>query len=454
MIFGEKFANLCRRLKKKTYALCCGTALVIILTALFLTFDFGCNVIVNGEVIGVAPSKEFALNLKDSINGELAPYLGGLDAIDVDIAVTPKIAFRGAFLDEQTLGEKLKSYCPYLEEAYTVKSNGKTVAAFKSADERKNAYNKFLKEVSGSSENYEILDTVAFEYELVPYGLIKSGSSAYKMLMRTYEFSDTVELGTKSDLQSVLCEYAICEDDFLKLNPKYKEGKTSRVKIESEIPYIRVLNKESYTQSTLIKHSVKYELDDTMYEGVSAIKVDGKNGFDSVKKTRYEINGMEICRVTGKKTHEDSVTEVILMGTKPPAKGKSSGTIDAPCTSGVLTSRFGSRGGRTHKGIDISGAENSAIKAADGGVVVYADWDDSGYGNVVKIEHQSGYTTLYAHCNDLYVKKGDRVNQGDVIASLGNTGRSTGPHIHFEVIVTSSSIPVDPLKFFDIAKLN
>ena len=145
----------------------------------------------------------------------------------------------------------------------------------------------------------------------------------------------------------------------------------------------------------------------------------------------------------------DATTEVILVGTKESPKGKSSGTISQPC-SGVLTSRFGSRNGRQHKGIDISGKENSDITAADGGTVVFAGWDDSGYGNIIKIDHGNGYTTIYAHCNALYVSEGTKVSQGDVIAALGNTGRSTGPHVHFEVVETQTGAPIDPLRFFNL----
>ncbi len=452
MLFKEKLANLCQWLRKKSFVLCCGIAPVILLSALLVTCDFGCNVIVGGEVIATAPSKEYVLNLADSINKELSPYLGGSDAITVDITTTPKLVIGKGFTDNQTLGEKLKSYCPYLEKAYTVKSNGRTVAAFTSMEERSLCYDKFIEEMSCGQKSYEVLDDISFEYELVPYGLIKTGDSAYKMLMRTYDFEDKIKVSKNTDMFGILSAYCITERDFLQLNPGYEQGKTKSVNIKSEIPYIRVLAKENYTSSTVIKHVTKYELDNTMYEGTTDIKVEGKNGFDSVKKTRYVVNGMEIGEIIAEVAHQDSTTEIVLFGTKAVPKGKSTGNINKPC-SGVLTSRYGSRGGRQHKGIDISGVENSDIKAADGGKIVFSGWDDSGYGNVVKIEHQSGYTTLYAHCNKLYVKEGDKVNQGDVIASLGNTGRSTGPHVHFEVILTDTDTTVDPLQFFDIKEL-
>lgn len=84
-----------------------------------------------------------------------------------------------------------------------------------------------------------------------------------------------------------------------------------------------------------------------------------------------------------------------------------------------------------HKGLDIGYAENTNIVAMGTGKIVYAAWYD-GYGNCVIIEHTNGDHTLYAHANALYCKYGQSVNKGDVIAAVGSTGNSTGPHLHIE----------------------
>lgn len=86
-----------------------------------------------------------------------------------------------------------------------------------------------------------------------------------------------------------------------------------------------------------------------------------------------------------------------------------------------------------HFGIDIAGTEGNAIFGADNGVVVYAGWNDWGYGNVVVIDHGNGWQTLYAHLSAYNVQCGSYVYQGDVIGALGTTGKSSGPHLHFEM---------------------
>jgi murein DD-endopeptidase MepM/ murein hydrolase activator NlpD len=110
---------------------------------------------------------------------------------------------------------------------------------------------------------------------------------------------------------------------------------------------------------------------------------------------------------------------------------------------GVLTSGYGMRWGRMHEGIDIAAPIGTPIVAAAAGVVTGAGWHE-GYGNLVKLEHLDGSVTLYGHINQILVTHGQQVKQGEQIAEMGNTGRSTGSHLHFEIHLRNQEI-VDPL---------
>jgi len=99
-----------------------------------------------------------------------------------------------------------------------------------------------------------------------------------------------------------------------------------------------------------------------------------------------------------------------------------------------------------HRGIDIAGQEGMGIYAADAGVIVYAGWNDYGYGNMIMIDHGTGFQTLYAHLSALYVGCGQSVGRGQAIGAFGSTGRSSGPHLHFE-IMTSIYGKVNPWDF-------
>lgn len=98
-----------------------------------------------------------------------------------------------------------------------------------------------------------------------------------------------------------------------------------------------------------------------------------------------------------------------------------------------------------HKGEDIANRNGGPILAADSGTIVHASWDNSGYGNMVMIDHGNGYKTLYGHLSKFAVKVGQTVKRGDVLGQMGSTGRSTGTHLHFEVRTAKGN--VNPLNY-------
>ncbi|MEM0980266.1 MAG: M23 family metallopeptidase, partial [Cyanobacteria bacterium P01_H01_bin.58] len=100
---------------------------------------------------------------------------------------------------------------------------------------------------------------------------------------------------------------------------------------------------------------------------------------------------------------------------------------------GVLTSGYGWRWGRMHRGIDVAGPVGTPIFAAAPGVVTRSGWNSGGYGNLVEIRHSDGSMTRYAHNSRNVVESGQQVTQGQKIAEMGSTGYSTGPHLHFEI---------------------
>lgn len=110
-----------------------------------------------------------------------------------------------------------------------------------------------------------------------------------------------------------------------------------------------------------------------------------------------------------------------------------------------ISSKFGRRKGRPHDGIDIPARSGSHILAAADGIVVYSGDGLGGYGNLTVISHLNGYFTVYAHSKKNFTKKGDKVVSGQVIAQVGNTGRSRGSHLHFEIRREGKAL--DPLMF-------
>ena len=117
---------------------------------------------------------------------------------------------------------------------------------------------------------------------------------------------------------------------------------------------------------------------------------------------------------------------------------------------GKVISGFGPKtNGLKNEGINIAVPEGTSVRAADGGVVAYAGNELKGYGNLVLIRHDNGYVTAYAHAKELFVKRGDTVKRGDVIAKAGQTGSVSSPQLHFEV--RKGATALDPMKFLSSA---
>ncbi|MBC7430025.1 MAG: LysM peptidoglycan-binding domain-containing M23 family metallopeptidase [Bacteriovorax sp.] len=117
-------------------------------------------------------------------------------------------------------------------------------------------------------------------------------------------------------------------------------------------------------------------------------------------------------------------------------------------SSNKMSSGFGSRWGKKHEGVDIPGRVGSHIVAAAEGVVVYSGDEIGGYGNITVIAHKDGYFSVYAHAKVNFTKQGQRVYRGQVIAQIGLTGRTYGPHLHFEVRKNGQAI--DPTSFLAV----
>ncbi|HHX38719.1 MAG TPA: M23 family metallopeptidase [Armatimonadetes bacterium] len=109
-------------------------------------------------------------------------------------------------------------------------------------------------------------------------------------------------------------------------------------------------------------------------------------------------------------------------------------------TRNTITSRFGPRRMGSHHGVDLRAPMGTPVKASAEGRVIFAGWKNSIYGNMVAIKHPNGLVTRYAHLSKVSVRQGQRVSRGQVVARSGNTGRSTGPHIHFEVLRNGRAI--------------
>ncbi len=150
-------------------------------------------------------------------------------------------------------------------------------------------------------------------------------------------------------------------------------------------------------------------------------------------------DGMVIPNI-GRETEEESDNSGLALSTSKFLN------LLKPVQNALLTSGFGFRWGRPHQGIDLAAPIGTPIVSAEKGKVTYAGWK-TGYGNFVAVDHGHGYETHYAHCSKMLVRTGQQVSKGQIIAKVGNTGYSTGPHLHFEVV--ANGVHRNPIKFLN-----
>jgi len=202
-------------------------------------------------------------------------------------------------------------------------------------------------------------------------------------------------------------------------------------------PLLTVTSNYELIQEEKIPFKTEYINDSSLPRGTSKTIQQGEPG---LKKVSYRVTAQN-----GKITEKKIVTEYVIKepqagivnrGTKFVLSSRSGGGLVWPA-SGSVTSRFGPRWGRSHTGIDIGAGYGSQVWAAGPGRVVSAGWN-SGYGQMVAISHGNNVVTRYAHLSSINVKAGQAVDSRQFIGRVGTSGNTTGPNLHFEVLINGA----------------
>ena len=201
---------------------------------------------------------------------------------------------------------------------------------------------------------------------------------------------------------------------------------------------INVVTVKTTTYEEDYSADVEYVDDNNNYKGVNTVVTEGTTG-------RRKVTA-EVTYVDGVETNVEYTNEVIITPAQPTVIAV--GTLTQPeyirpIVSGSLSSYYGDRDGEFHKGVDWAVNQGTVVNAAAEGTVTRAGWY-GGYGYCVDIAHDNGTMTRYGHLSEINVTVGQRVSQGQAIALSGNTGNSTGPHLHFEIWVNNGAVnPLD-----------
>ena len=205
--------------------------------------------------------------------------------------------------------------------------------------------------------------------------------------------------------------------------------------VGASVPFLQVKYVETTTRDVEVAYKTKTEKNNSMALGTSKTSQKGQKGLNRQTVESTYIDGiLQSEVVTNTEVIKEPVTEIIQQGTLYNGQviTGGSGKLIWPTGGGRISRGFTGQYPAYHNGLDIAGPVGTHIYAADSGVVTRALYTNVGYGIYCIIEH-GGYQTLYGHCSRLLVSAGQQVTKGQVIAYMGSTGNSTGPHLHFEV---------------------
>lgn len=246
------------------------------------------------------------------------------------------------------------------------------------------------------------------EKNMVDISLIEEPKYCFKLLQRTKDYN---------------------ENDII------KKIKTSNISITYRFYNVSLNNEITSTVSTLeeaeqIVNDIKSEFDDNLEIQLQINEIFTQD-LDEIKTDSIEVatNNMEII---ANEIKEENSALSIINGVK----------LSILPVQGKISSRYGASSSirkSLHTGLDIACSSGTEINVVASGTVIFAEYCGS-YGNLVKIDHGNGVETWYAHASKICTKVGDKVNSGDVIALVGSTGNSTGPHLHFEIRINGNSV--------------
>lgn len=294
---------------------------------------------------------------------------------------------------------------------------------------------------SAVKERVEFINSIQVKNGLYPVSSIVNLSAIQTTLNSEVE-GERMYTVQKGDAPSTIAaKNDMKYSDLKALNPDIEKSLLvgQDVLISKSVPMLGVKKISEVTYEESIPYTTTKIPDPQYVTSFSKVKKDGKEGLKSVVAEITYVDGVETERkILSETVVKEPVARELIVGSAKPLSQKSTaekstfnGSFIWPADGGYVSCAF--LGYRGHTGMDIAAASGTNIRAAAPGKVVVAKYVTGGYGRHIIIEHEGGVRTVYAHNSANYVKVGDYVAQGQIIAAMGRTGNATGTHVHFEI---------------------
>lgn len=360
----------------------------------------------------------------------------------------------GIVKDQETAAAVLKAvkahYTPQSEAASSAKLM-KTAAKAKTA----------APAAADKVESVKIREAVSVVPVKADPNKVLSVEEAVKLLTEGKEAPLVYSVQEGDTVSAIASQFKIPQAEIFRNNPGVKELSLQigdELQLTVPQPDLTVVTVEHVSEQVVTEPEVIIRKSDQLPAGKRKVVRPGQTGLKTMQYRLTKENGRVVQEEwLGQEVVKASLPEVVYSGTKVMEKaaektaaktavktvGEATGMFAWPVTGARISSSYGERWGRTHKGLDLVSG-NRTIKAADAGTVSFAGVQ-RGYGNVVIVDHNNGYVTYYGHLSRISVSAGQRVGQGTQIGIMGNTGRSTGTHLHFEI--RKNGTAMNPMRF-------
>lgn len=423
--------------KKASVAFLSGVFAFAVVLCLLSNIQVGYAVVFNNQTIGFVSEKystELAIN---EIYSDIEAYAPD-DNINISTNLKPSVAPDMYFKSETEIADIIKSNLDFYVDACCIVIDGETKLAVKNsadADAAIEGYKNSCTGGDGEVINITVSENVEYLNCKVVYTTVLSVEDAIKTLHGTMSKEGLYTVVEGDTLWSIGIENNMPTDYLMELNGLDSEFLNigDILRVTHPVPMLTVTVEKRINYTEYIPYETEQIYDSSLTKGTNKTTQKGQNGENHITAVVTLVNLQETNRVIENTEHiSDPIKEIIRIGTKPKPKTAATGRFAKPISGGYVSSAFGNRSRGYHTGIDYALSYGTPIYASDGGTVTYSGWS-GGYGYMIKINHGNGYETLYAHCSKLVVSSGKKVAKGQLIAYVGSTGNSTGPHLHFEI---------------------
>lgn len=452
----KRIFNILNKIKKdrNLQIITASLLLLIMVMSVAATSSNAYEVVIDGEKIGCVDKKEVCDEIIAELEKEQVQELKQeIKGIANSLEFNAVKSDSKSKLTEPELKEVLQERIDWKIDAVALKVNDETEFFLKNESEAEEVLDLIKEKYTPEVEDAEKVE-VDFEEEVAVVkcetekSKLLDASKAVEAICLGKEKPEIYEVEDGDNLWDIAHANNLTVGELEKANPginleKLKIGQElNLVKIE---PLLSVVTKYIITEEEEIKCETKYIDCADLPRGKTKIKEKGENGKKEITYQIVSKNGAKIEKVVvEEKSISDPKEKVIQKGTgsymvasRSGGSSVGSGSLQWP-VQGRISSPYGKRGSGFHSGIDISAPSGRSIVAADGGRVTAAGWSGA-YGNCIDIDHGNGKSTRYAHLSKISVGVGQNVNKGQTVGLVGSTGRSTGPHLHFEVRVNGSA---------------